>query len=45
MWDNEDDEYNENDNYEGSMEEDVNYEAAKDLEGSRWQGVRAVCRR
>jgi hypothetical protein len=27
------------------IDEDVNYEAAKDLEKSRWQGVVATCRR
>lgn len=26
-------------------DEDVNYEAAKDLEESRWKGIRATCRR
>jgi len=28
-----------------SEDEDVNYEAAKDLEESRWKGIRATCRR
>lgn len=27
------------------IDEDVNYEAAKDLEASRWQGVVSACRR
>ncbi|MFA6897208.1 MAG: hypothetical protein WCQ96_02905 [Patescibacteria group bacterium] len=30
---------------EESDDEDVNYEAAKDLEESRWKGIRATCRR
>jgi hypothetical protein len=39
-WDEE--EQDEDDNI---LDEDVNYEAAKDLEESRWQGVTAACRR
>ncbi len=32
--------------YDESLEEeDVNYEAAKDLREDRWQGIRATCMR
>ena len=31
--------------FDDEDDEDVNYEAAKDLEESRWKGIRATCRR
>ncbi|MFA5453084.1 MAG: hypothetical protein WC248_05890 [Candidatus Methanomethylophilaceae archaeon] len=46
MWDNENDECNENDDYDPSLEEeDVNFEAAKDLDEDRLRGIRARCLR
>lgn len=36
-----------NDRFDVELDEEeaVNYEAAKDLEASRWQGIRATCMR
>jgi len=45
MWDEDDEFLDENEEKRLDEEEDVNYEAAKDLEDSRWQGIVATCRR